>query len=126
MRIVSLAPLVQRLVPEVGLDLYFSTELVLYLSLLQLALEQDLPQHTHCYNTQTETGSELTLSATTNLLFFSRARYTLPNFPEGAQSQVLHTQRQRRSSSQSPLPSGRPMSKSSRLHRFFLKELREK
>lgn len=29
-----------------------------------------------------KTCSELTLSATTNLLFFSLARYTLPNFPE--------------------------------------------
>lgn len=29
-------------IPEVGLNLYFTTELVLHLSLLQLALEQDL------------------------------------------------------------------------------------
>lgn len=77
--------------------------------------------HIRTNTVQHKTGSELTLSATTNLLFFSRARYTLPNFPEETINTVKCTHRE---GSQLPLPSGRPMSKSSKLHRFVLNEFK--
>ncbi len=53
-----------------------------------------------CRLVSTKAPTSHTFRATMNLLFFSLARYTLPNFP---------------------LPRGRPMSKSSKDH-FFLKD----
>ena len=90
------------LVPEVALDLHLSPQLVLHAGLAQLGLEQHLHRAPPWKLSVMAASWAYTLhwptfKATTCLLVFSRAMYTLPKLP---------------------LPSGLPMSKSSRCHRL--------
>ena len=71
--------------PEVRLYLYLSPQLMLHLRFLELRLKQHLQQNNHRLPRHSppplRPHKPLTFKATTNRLFFSLARYTLPNFP---------------------------------------------